>query len=215
MNLGRRRLEVLVWGATGQARVVSRILADAGHAVVALVDRDPSVESPLPGVRVMAPDDVEAWVRARSHPTAYVVAIGGTLGRGRLALASLLEGFGLHPLSVIHERAWVDTTASIGLGSQICAMAAVGVEVAIGRHCIVNTNASVDHQSVVGDGVHLMPGATVTGQVRIGAGATIGSNATVLPRLEIGEDAVVGAGAVVTRSVPGGTTVIGSPARIK
>ena len=35
----------------------------------------------------------------------------------------------------------------------------------------------------------------------------------MLPRLEIGEDAVVGAGAVVTRSVPSGKTVIGSPAR--
>jgi sugar O-acyltransferase (sialic acid O-acetyltransferase NeuD family) len=193
--------------------VTARILADAGHTVVALVDRDPSVTSPLAGVQVMAPDDVEAWVRARSQSASYVVAIGGTLGRDRLAVASLLEGLGLQPLSVVHERAWVDSTATIGAGSQICAMAAVGVDVTIGRQSIVNTNASVDHQSILGDGVHIMPGATVAGEVTIGSGATIGSNATVLPRLEIGEDAVVGAGAVVTGSVPCGTTVIGSPAR--
>lgn len=215
MDLKPRSLEVLVWGATGHARVVLRILADAGHSVVAFVDRDPSVVSPLSGVRVMAPDEVDAWARPRSQRTSYVIAVGGTLGRDRLALASVLDTLGLHPLSVVHEQAWVDTTAKISKGSQVCAMAAVGVDVTIGRQTIVNTNASVDHQSVLGDGVHIMPGATVAGEVRIGAGATIGSNATVLPRLEIGQDAVVGAGAVVTRPVPAGATVIGSPARIQ
>ena len=49
-------------------------------------------------------------------------------------------------------------------------MAAVGVDVTIGRQTIVNTNASVDHESILGDGVHIMPGATVAGEVMIGSG---------------------------------------------
>jgi sugar O-acyltransferase (sialic acid O-acetyltransferase NeuD family) len=213
VNVDIEPVDVLLWGAKGQALVVSRILSDAGHAIVALVDRDPAVTSPVPGVDVLAPDDLPAWAAARARDTAYLVSIGGTRGRDRIEVGTQLDALGMQPLTAVHDRAWVDATVSLGGGSQICAMAAVGVDVALGQHTIINTNASVDHGCLLGDGVHVMPGATIAGEVTIGTAATIGSNATVLPGLEIGDDAVIGAGAVVTRSVPSATTVIGSPAR--
>jgi acetyltransferase-like isoleucine patch superfamily enzyme len=77
----------------------------------------------------------------------------------------------------------------------------------------VNTAASVDHDCIIGAGVHVMPGATVAGEVTVADAAAIGSNATVLPRLRIGKGAVVGAGAVVTRDVADGQVVVGCPAR--
>jgi UDP-2-acetamido-3-amino-2,3-dideoxy-glucuronate N-acetyltransferase len=44
--------------------------------------------------------------------------------------------------------------------------------------------------------------------------ASIGSGAIVMCGVEIGEAALIGAGAVVTRDVPAGATVAGSPARV-
>ncbi|MFQ6095431.1 MAG: acyltransferase, partial [Candidatus Bathyarchaeia archaeon] len=43
--------------------------------------------------------------------------------------------------------------------------------------------------------------------------AIVCANSTILPGLRIGERAVVGAGSVVTRDVPAGWVVVGSPAR--
>ena len=43
--------------------------------------------------------------------------------------------------------------------------------------------------------------------------ASIGSGVVVLCGIRVGEGALVGAGAVVTRDVPAGATVVGSPAR--
>ena len=49
--------------------------------------------------------------------------------------------------------------------------------------------------------------------VRIGRNVWIGGGAIILPGVTVGDDAVVGAGSVVTKSVPAGATVRGSPAR--
>ena len=79
---------------------------------------------------------------------------------------------------------------------------------------IVNTNATVDHDCVLSDGVHVAPGAVLAGAVSVGCGSLIGIGARVLPGVEIGERATVGAGAVVITTVEPGTTVAGVPARV-
>ena len=205
----------VVWGASGQARVVKPMLEAAGYEIGAVCDRDPSLPTPFPPVPILHnEEELLRWLEPRDRATvSFVVAIGGTRGRDRLMLDSYLSGLGLTPVTLVHDRAWVDASVTLGAGSQVSAMAAVSVEARVARQCIVNTAATVDHECRLEDGVHIMPGATVTGCVHIGRGATIGSNATVLPRLRIGEDAVVGAGAVVTRDVDDGVTVVGVPAR--
>lgn len=50
--------------------------------------------------------------------------------------------------------------------------------------------------------------------IDIGKGCWIGANAVLLPGVTLGERVIVGAGAVVTKSFPGHTVVVGSPARI-
>ena len=45
-------------------------------------------------------------------------------------------------------------------------------------------------------------------------GGRIGGHAVILPGIVVGEDAVVAAGAVVTKDVPPGKIVVGSPAKI-
>jgi len=49
--------------------------------------------------------------------------------------------------------------------------------------------------------------------VTIGHDVWIGANAVILPGVSIGDGAIIGAGTVVTRSVPAGSIVAGSPAK--
>jgi maltose O-acetyltransferase len=51
--------------------------------------------------------------------------------------------------------------------------------------------------------------------IRIGSNVWIGGGAVILPGVSIGDDAVVGAASVVTKDVPPGATVVGSPARVR
>ena len=207
---------MVLWGATGHAKVLGEFVGRLGYELVALFDNNPEVASPVAGVPVYhGPDGFERWRRGAAPETACLVAIGGARGRVRLDLQRFLEGRGLRPAAVVHPAAYVAAGAVLGQGSQVLAHATVAVEARLGEACIVNTSASVDHECALGPGTHLAPGAVLCGLVQVGEGSLIGPGAVVLPRITVGRDAVVGAGAVVTRDVPDGVVVYGNPARVQ
>ena len=57
-------------------------------------------------------------------------------------------------------------------------------------------------------------GSSKVGRVGIGDDSFVGAGAIILPGVSIGKRCVVGAGSVVTRDVPDGSVVAGSPARV-
>jgi sugar O-acyltransferase (sialic acid O-acetyltransferase NeuD family) len=206
---------VVIWGASGHAKVLAEFLAAGGRELVALVDNDPACVSPFPHLPLLLGEDgVRAWRRTNADEHEVLVAIGGQRGQDRLDIQRFMVAQGFSAATVVHPTAFVAANASLGAGSQVLAQAAVCVDVRLGAACIVNTAASVDHESVLGDGVHLAPGATIAGCVRIGDHTLIGTGSVVLPRIAIGRGCLVGAGSVVTRDLPDGVVAYGNPARI-
>ncbi len=207
--------EYVLWGSAGHAKVLEELISAHGGRVIALFD-NLEVPSALIGVPVYyGRAGFEGWAAQQRHidRLSAAVAIGGHRGRDRIEIHALFRrhGLGLPPL--IHPDASFSRTASIGAGSQVLAHALVAAEVRIGEACIINHKASVDHESTLGNGVHVAPGAILCGCVSVGDNVLIGAGAVVLPRITVGANAVVGAGAVVTRNVAAGSTVAGNPAR--
>ena len=211
-------MNVIIWGATGQCIVLSELFMDLGYRVLAVFDNDTNAQSPLPGV----PSSTTVPMGSRSglgdesdqDGVAAIVAIGGERGAERLHVQALLADAGLAIATAVHARAFVARDAEIGSGSQILAMSAVASRARLGAACIINTSASVDHECVLEEGVHIAPGAHLAGAVKVGRCSFVGTGAAVLPRISIGHDSIVGAGSVVTRDVPAGVVVAGNPARM-
>ncbi|HTU70574.1 MAG TPA: NeuD/PglB/VioB family sugar acetyltransferase [Candidatus Baltobacteraceae bacterium] len=210
-------MNIVLWGATGQALVMGELYGRLGIPIAAVFDNDPAIISPFPGVPIYhGGDGFARWLSLRDPSVEYraLVAIGGERGEDRIAIGEGFEREGLALATALHPAAFVATDAQVGKGSAILAMAAVCARARIGPACIINTAAGVDHECVLDAGVHIAPGATLAGCVEVGRAAFIGSNATVLPRIRIGAHAIVGAGSVVTKDVPDGALVMGNPARV-
>lgn len=208
--------DLVLWGATGQARVLFDLIHGSDLTLVALIDNR-EIPSPIPGVPLLVGEQgLDAFLADRKGCGLLLgsVAVGGGRGADRLMLMALLQQKGISIPTLVHRTAFVAHNAAVGQGSQLLTQSAVCANAVLGQGVIVNTAASVDHDGVIGDGVHIGPGARLAGEVTVEARAFIGTGAVILPRVVIGADAVVGAGAVVTKNVAPGSTVIGNPAHL-
>jgi len=144
-------------------------------------------------------------------PWPWIIAIGDNKSRKRIAK---ILGNGCY-ITLIHKSAIIDSNVDPGEGSQILHGSVVQVGTKIGKHCIVNTAATVDHDCILNDFSFIGPNATLCGGVEIGEGTYIGAGAIVLPYIKIGKDCMIGAGSVVTKDVPDRITAYGNPVKIK
>lgn len=209
--------DFVIWGSAGHAKVLAALLAARGDRVIALFDNR-GVEPAIAGVPLyVGLAAFQAWLAETggAKGVAGVVAIGGGRGADRRTMQALFYNSGLATPALVHPRAFVCATATLGQGAQVLALAQVAAEVKLGDACIINHRASVDHECSLADGVHVAPGATLCGCVDVGANVFVGAGAVILPRVSIGENAVIGAGAVVTKDVPANAVVLGNPARLQ
>lgn len=206
------RKRLAIWGARGHARVLTDIARLRDFEVVAFGDRE-KMASPVDDIPIY--HGREHFIRAVKQHQAhyYAVAIGGSRGHQRLAIAAWLDSIGLEAITLKHPTAVVEPSAHVSIGAQLLAMAFVGASANVGSQAILNSRASLDHDSIVADGVHMAPGAIACGEVSVGRSAFLGAGSTVLPRIKIGAEAIIGAGSVVTRDIEQGATVVGVPAR--
>lgn len=205
-------MNVFFVGAKCHARILRRVLKAEPHLgprykFPLVYDADETTTPPWGDCKLQ-----HDWHSAivdikRMGCTHFVVAIGSN-GKARSDHSRSLLALGLEPLSVIHQSVHVGEETKIGKGAQILANTNIGDEVTIGNWCMMHATSSVEHQSVLEDGVTVMAGASLMGEVTVRRYGIIGGHATVM-KCNIGEGATVGAGATVVKDVPPGMTVVG------
>lgn len=191
--------KLILYGAGGHAKVVAEVAELNEYGDIVFCEDVPSKESVL-GYPVV--NKIEDGANC-------LIAIGDNGTRKKIA-HSLSNTF----IKLIHPQTNVSKRCQAGEGTVMMGGVTINSEVVIGKHCIINTNASVDHDCKIGDYVHLSPNVALAGNVTVGEGTHIGIGASVIQGVKIGTWCTIGAGAVVIRDVPDGVSVVGNPARI-
>lgn len=199
--------QVIIIGTGGHAKVVANIIESAGDNVMGFLTSDTTF-STFCGKPVLGSDkDYEKFIDYY-----FIIAIGNQYAREKISsnMKQVKWYTAIHPTAVLPKHDYV-----IGEGSVISANAVINPASTIGKHCIINTNAVVEHDNYISDFVHVSVGTHLAGHVKIGARTWVGIGACVNNDVTICEDCMIGAGAVVVKNISEKGTYIGIPAKKK
>lgn len=197
--------DVIIIGAGGHAKVIADIVQCSGDNILGFLDGYINTDTFL-GKPVLGNDS-----DFHLFPDAYfIIAIGNAAARERISgnMPDAKWYTAIHPTAVIST---LDT--SIGEGSVVMANAVINPCAHVGKHCIVNTTAVVEHDNKIDDFVHVSVGTKLAGTVTIGKRTWIGVGASVSNGITICKDCMIGAGAVVVKDITEPGTYVGVPAR--
>lgn len=134
-------------------------------------------------------------------------AIGiGFLGRSNLrsVLYSRLKEIGYNLPVVCDPSAIIASDVPIGEGTFIGKGAILNTASRVGKMCIVNTGAIIEHDCQIDDFSHISVGTVLCGGVSIGTEVFVGANATVIQGRKVANGCIVGAGEVIKKNVTNG-----------
>jgi sugar O-acyltransferase (sialic acid O-acetyltransferase NeuD family) len=206
---------IAVFGASGHAKVVLDVLAkDGKYKIAGLIDRDGVDSSDILGHPLLGSDDVLPEIVRRFNISGALIAIGDNWVRHQVVKRVAEVVPELELVSSVHPSVELGPGVRIGRGTVVMPGVVINADAMIGECCIINTNASVDHDSIMEDFSSVAPGVVTGGRVRIGRFAAIGLGARIIDGKSVGEHSVVGAGATVLRDVPEMVVAYGTPATI-
>ncbi len=190
--------ELVIIGASGHGKVVEEIARLNGYKVKGYLD-----DAPIEGILGKV-SDAENFKDCN-----FVIAIGNNCIRERIAK----ENEELNFVSLVHPKAVVSESATIGKGTVVMAGAIINPDAKVGNHCIINTGAIVEHDNEIADFVHISPNATLCGTVKVGERTHVGAGVTVKNNISITGDCIIGVGSAVVKDIEKAGVYVGVPAK--
>lgn len=203
---------MIVIGYSGHAYVACNVLANAGKQVLSYCDKEEKASNPLQ-LEYLG-DENDKDVQQKIKASTFFIAVGDN--RIRRKVYDSLKSQQLFPLNAIDPSAIIAKNAKIAAHNvMICAGVVINPLAEIGNGVICNSNATIEHECIIGEFAHIGPGAILCGNVTVGAGTFVGAGAVVRQGIKIGKNAMIGMGSVVVKDIGDGETVLGNPSRLK
>lgn len=199
---------LVIFGTGGHAVSVANVALSAGYAINCFVDKNPRLSNFL-GYDIISHidhlDDIEDF--------SFAIAIGDNAVRELVLKELTASHHNLHFPVLIHSAAVVSNFCVIKEGTVVMPGAIVGPNSNVGKFCLINTQASIDHDCEMLDYSSLAPGAVTGGSVKIGTRSAICIGAVIKNGVQISYDCVVGAHSYLNDDLSNNQVAYGSPAK--
>lgn len=140
-----------------------------------------------------------------------VVAIGNPIFRENIVKSLPKETkFFTH----IHESVQIlDKNIKIGEGSIICAGTILTTNISIGKHCHLNLQSTIGHDTIIGDFFTTAPGVKISGNCKIGNRVYFGTNSSIREKINICDDVTIGLNSGVVKDINESGIYVGLPSK--
>ena len=205
---------ICILGASGMAREAGDVAWALGVTPIYVTNDPGEIAAWRFPERIASEADIDELT---GYP--FVIGIGENAIREKIALR--LSGR-VRFVNLIHPSATFGHMQREAVEAQagviVCAGARLTSGISVGDFSIINQNATVAHDVIVEEFVHVAPQACVSGNVRLGRGCWIGAGAVVNQggnqrKLTVGARTVIGSGAVVTEDCVADAVYVGVPAK--
>lgn len=200
---------VVIIGAGGHAKVIADIIKKSGDTIVGFLDDKKKIgEHIILNYKVIG-NLADRISISKSNPDyEFIIAIGDNKKREEISHSPNLKFY-----TAIHPSAQIGLDVEIQEGTVIMANACINSSAKIGKHCIINTGAIIEHDNIIEDFVHISPNVALGGTVKIGKSTHVGIGSTIKNNITICENCKIGAGAVVVKDIEKEGTYIGVPTK--
>lgn len=189
--------KVIIFGASGHARVIADIIKKSNDEIVGFLDDNPEIQGKtIFDSKIVLGDTSEESVN-KYLDCYFIIGIGSNKVRKIIS-----EKYpNLKWYTAIHPNSIIGNDVSINEGTVIMAGTVINTGSIVGKHCIINTSSSIDHDNILEDFVHISPGSHLAGTVKVGECTWICSGVTIINNIIIGKNNIIGAGATVIKNI--------------
>lgn len=199
--------KVIIIGASGHAKVIAEIITKSGDEVIGFLDDNKDIQYK----EIYLNKKVLGTIKdiAKYQDNYFVIGIGNNNIRKTLSNTYL----NLKWYTAVHPNTTIANDVKIGAGTVVMPGVVINPGSIIGKHCIINTCSSLDHDNIIEDYVHISPGAHLAGNVKVQESSWICAGVTIINNVTIASNNIIGAGAVVIKDIEDTNgTYIGVPA---
>lgn len=202
--------KVIIIGAGGHARVIADIIKKSNDEIIGFLDDNVEIQGrTIFDDKKVLGDTSEKSVKKYSD-CYFIIGIGSN--RIRRIISEKYSNIKWY--TAIHPSSIIGSDVSIKEGTAVMAGTVINTGTVVGKHCIVNTCSSLDHDNILEDYVHISPGSHLAGTVRISEGTWICAGVTIINNITIGKNNIIGAGATVIKNIEEeNSTFVGIPVK--
>ncbi|MCE2613091.1 acetyltransferase [Flavobacteriaceae bacterium D16] len=206
---------VVIFGASGHGSVIMDCIEKEGkYKTIGFLDSIKQKGIEHNGLEILGSEYDLPFILHKYKVFGGIVAIGDNWKRYQVVqkIKKITPRFRF--ISVIHPNSIIGNNVRIGEGTAIMPGVIINTNSKVGKHCILNTFSSLDHDGVMQDFSSLAPRVGIGGNFFLGKYSAICLGARIIENIKIGQHSVIGAGSLVLRSVPEHTLAYGSPSKI-
>lgn len=176
---------VLIGGGGHCHSVIDVIEQENKYEIIGIVDVKEDIGKKVLDYKVIACDDdlVTIFLSCKNA----VISVGQIeSNKIRVNIYNKLKQIGFNLPVIVSPLAYVSKYADVDEGTVIMHHVLVNANVKIGKNCIINTKALLEHDCVVENNCHISTASVINGGVTVKENSFFGSNATSKQAIEIG-----------------------------